>query len=188
MDNASTILLAVDEHLDHPLRLIIYGRAALQLGFANPPPEAAHSKDVDCIVPLEEVKALAADENFWIAQEAANLRLRPRRLYLTHLFRADQVILQADWLRHLVPIRRPPLRWLRLFRPATLDLILTKMMRGEDPQDMADAAFLIRHDRVTTDQLESAFAAAVIPDLAELRDAFQRAQARLRVLVREASA
>jgi len=38
-----------------------------------------------------------------------------------------------------------------LFRlpPATLDLILTKMMRGEDSQDMEDRAFLIQHDRIT---------------------------------------
>ena len=53
MDSASIILRAVDEHLDHPVRLILYGRAALQLGFADPPPEAAWSKDVDAIVPLE---------------------------------------------------------------------------------------------------------------------------------------
>lgn len=188
MDNASVILQAVDEYLDHPVRLILYGRAALQLGFTDPPPEAAHSKDVDAIVPPEEVDALAADAGFWAAQEAANARLRPRGLYLTHLFRADQVFLRADWLRHLVPVTRPPLRRLRLFRPATLDLILTKMMRGDDPQDMADAAFLIRHDHISAHQLESAFAAVVIPDLVELRDAFQRAQARLRVLVRQISA
>ena len=28
MDNASIILLALDERLDHPVRLILYGRAA----------------------------------------------------------------------------------------------------------------------------------------------------------------
>ena len=48
---------------------------------------------------------------------------------MRHLFEADQVFLRRDWERHLVPITRPPTRWLRLFRPATLDLILTKMMR-----------------------------------------------------------
>ena len=50
------------------------------------------------------------------------------------------------------------------------------MMRGNDPQDMADAAFLIRHDQITSAQLEEGFAAAVIPDLVELRDAFARAK------------
>ena len=66
----------------------------------------------------------------------------------------------------------PSSRWLRLFRLATLDLILTKMMRGDDPQDLADIAFMIRHDRLTAAQIESGVADAVIPDLVELRDAF----------------
>jgi hypothetical protein len=45
-------------------------------------------------------------------------------------------------------------RWLRLFRPATLDLILTKVMRGDDPQDIADITFLIRR-RITLAQIEA---------------------------------
>ncbi len=71
---------------------------------------------------------------------------------------------------------RPSTRWLRLFRPATLDLILTKMMRGDDPQDMEDIAFLIRHDRITPAQIETAFKDAVIPNVTELHDAFERAK------------
>ena len=123
------------------------------------------------------------DQDFWDAQEATNTELRPKDLYITHLFRANQVFLRRDWEQHLVPITRPPTHWLRLFRPATLDLILTKMMRGDDPQDMADVAFLIRHDRITPAQIEIAFKAAVIPDLVELRDAFERAKPRVRELV-----
>ena len=76
--------------------------------------------------------------------------------------------------------------WLRLFRPATPDLILTKMMRGDDPQDMADIAFLIRNDRITPQQVESAIAEVVLPDLVELRDAFERAKPRVRELARKA--
>jgi hypothetical protein len=176
MDNASLILRTLDEHLDHPVRLVLYGRAALQLGFESPPPDVAHSKDVDCIIPLTDVDSLTADLGFWDAQEATNDALRPRGLYITHLFRAQEVILRRDWEKHLVPITRGTFRHLRLFRPATLDLILTKMMRGDDPQDMADAAFLIRQGRITTANLEEAFATVVIPDLAELRDAFARAK------------
>jgi hypothetical protein len=55
-------------------------------------------------------------------------------------------------------------------------------LRGDDPQDLADIAFLIRHDRVTPDQIESALADAVIPDLTELRDAFERAKPLVRDL------
>ena len=35
--NAERILQAVDSHLDHEVSLVIYGRAAIALGFANPP-------------------------------------------------------------------------------------------------------------------------------------------------------
>ena len=83
-----------------------------------------------------------------------------------------------------VPLQRPPTRWLRLFRPATLDLILTKMMRGDDAQDMADIGFLIQHDAITAAQIEMALDEAVIPDLAELREAFEQAKPRVRDLAR----
>jgi hypothetical protein len=186
MDNASLILETLDRHLSQPARLILYGRAALQLGFVNPPPNVAESKDVDAIIPLSDLDQLSADETFWEAQEKTNDELRPKGLYITHLFRADQVFLRRHWEQHLVPITHPPRRWLRLFRPATLDLILTKMMRGDDPQDMADIAFLIGHDRITPEQVESATAEAVLPDLVELRDAFERAKPLVRGLARKA--
>src|SRR5439155_1696301 len=154
-------------------------------GFTNPPAGAAKSKDVDAIIPLVDADLLSGDENFWHAQEATNQELAPRGLYITHLFRADQIFLRRDWEQHLVTIARPQTRWLQLFRPATVDLILTKMMRGEDAQDMADIAFLIRHDRITQAQIETAFAEAVIPELVELRDAFERAKPRVRELARK---
>jgi hypothetical protein len=131
MDNPSLILLAVDRRLDHEVRLVLYGRSAVCLGFDNSPPEVARTQDVDAIISYTQSHELGRD---------------------------------------------PTLRWLRLFRPATVDLILTKMMRGNDPQDMADAGFMIRHDHVTPEQLEAGFAAAVIPDLVEYRDAFARAK------------
>jgi hypothetical protein len=186
MDNASVILRALDERLDHPVRLILYGRAALQLGFNAPPIETAQSKDVDAIVPLEDMESFSNDDRFWNAQDAVNLHLRPQGLYIAHLFRADQVFLRRGWEQYLVTITRPPTRWLQLFRPATLDLILTKMMRADDAQDMSDIDFLIRHDRVTPDQIEAALNDAVIPDLVELRDAFERAKPRVRELALQA--
>ncbi len=187
MDNASRILETFDQHLDHSVRLVLYRRAALQLGFRNPPPGAARSRDVDAIIPLADLDSLTADEGFWDAQQVTNAKLRPQGLYITHLFRADQLFLRRDWEQHLVPLHRPVLRWLRLFRPATLDLILTKMMRGDDPQDMEDVAFLIGHDRVTPAQIEAAFSEAVIPNLEELRQAFERAKPRVRELGRKAA-
>jgi hypothetical protein len=187
MDNASLILRTLDEHLDRPVRLVLYGRAALQLGFENPPAGAAHSKDVDCIIPLTDLDSLTADSGFWDAQEATNNKLRPLGLYITHLFRAQEVFLRGDWEQHLVPLTRGTFRCLRLFRPAALDLVLTKMMRGDDPQDMADAAFIIRHDRISEAQLLQAFAQMKPVGLVELREAFERAKPVVLKLARDLS-
>ena len=186
MDNASLILRTLDSHLTQSARLILYGRAALQLGFTDAPSDVAESKDVDAIIPLGDLDDLSGNDNFWSAQEATNRELGPKGLYITHLFPANQVFLRRDWERHVMPITQPATRWLRLFRPGTLDLILTKMMRGDDPQDMADAAFLIRKDRLTVAQLEDGFRAAMIPELPELREAFERAKPRVRQMASEA--
>ena len=186
MDNPSAILATLDAHLHRPVRLVLYGRAALQLGFDDTPTDIAESKDVDVIVPIGDIDDISSNEDFWAAQEATNAELEGSGLYITHIFDARQVFLRRDWEENLVAIHRPPTRWLRLFRPATLDLILTKMMRGDDPQDMADIAFLVRHDRLTPDQIERAIVDAVIPDIVELREAFERAQPVVRSLVREA--
>lgn len=72
----------------------------------------------------------------------------------------------------IVPVLRPATLHLKLFRPHTIDLILTKMMRGDDPQDMEDVDFLVRHDGITREQMESAFANVRMPDMVELHDAF----------------
>ena len=186
MINAERILSALDRRLDHEVSLVIYGRAAIALGFENPPEAVTKTLDVDALIPVSQVARFRADFTFWDAQEGTNRELEKDGLYITHLFEADQVFLSRNWEQHLVAITRPPMRWLRLFRPSTLDLILTKMMRGDDPQDMADIAFMIRHDRVTPDQVESAIADAVIPDLTELREAFERAKPRVREMVRQA--
>lgn len=175
MSNASRILCTLDRRLDHPVRLVLYGRAALQLGFANAPAETAFSKDVDAIIPLGDHAGLSQDERFWDALEATNIELQSAGLYLTHLFRADQVFLRPHWETHLVPLAQPETHALKLFRPATLDLLLTKMMRGADAQDMADAQFLIRHDRLSPAQLEQAIAEVQGPDLPELWETFEQA-------------
>jgi len=61
------------------------------------------------------------------------------------------------------------------------------MMRGEDAQDKADVEFLIAHDKITSTQIETALAEAVIPDLAELREAYERAKPRVRELAKRGS-
>jgi hypothetical protein len=176
MDNPSLILQTVDKHLDHEVRLVIYGRAAVWLGFDSPPPEAARTQDVDAIISTVQESELEADATFWDAIEAANAELAARGLYITHLFNEREIFLRHEWLKSIVPITRLNLRHLKLVRPATIDLVLTKMMRGSDPQDMADAGFMIRHDRITEAQLLEAFSHMKPIELVELRDAFDKAK------------
>jgi hypothetical protein len=176
MSNAARIVAAFDALLDHEVALVIYGRAAIALGFREPPVQTTLSLDVDVILRDSHTAALDADDQFWVAQEAVNAELDKDGLYITHLFGEHQVFLRRQWESEIVPVLRPPLQHLRLFRPATPDLLLTKMMRGNDEQDMQDVDFLIRHDHLSQAQIESAFRDAVIPDNQELRDAFERAR------------
>ena len=91
------------------------------------------------------------------------------------MFPEELVFLRPGWADHIVPVLRPETRFLKLFRPHTIDLILTKMMRGDDPQDMEDIDFLVRHDRITRELMEPAFAKVRMPNVVELHDAFARA-------------
>ncbi|MCW5551242.1 MAG: hypothetical protein KIS67_03645 [Verrucomicrobiae bacterium] len=176
MDNPSLILQTVDRFLDHDVRLVIYGRAAVWLGFNGSPPEAARTQDVDAVISTIQETELETDNTFWDAIEAANAELAARGLYITHLFSEREIFLRQDWLTHVVSVSKLELRHLRLFRPATIDLVLSKMMRGNDPQDMADAAFMIHHDRITEVQLCEAFTQMQPIKLVELQDAFAKAK------------
>ena len=175
MTNAETISTTLDGLLDHEVSLVAYGRAAIALGFDHVPEAVGRSLDIDVILRFSHESELEADDQFWDAHAEVNAVLEKQGLYITHLFQEDQVFLRPEWEQHIVPVLRPPTRWLKLFRPATIDLILTKMMRGDDPQDMADVDFLIRHDHITPGQMEPAFATVRMPDVQELHDAFDRA-------------
>jgi hypothetical protein len=181
------LLLALDAGLDHEVRLILYGRSAVWLGFANPPAAAATTQDVDAIIPSDQVQPLADDLAFWDARDAVNERFKSEGLYITHLFPETEVFLRRHWLDYIIPITRLNLRHLCLFRPATVDLVLTKMMRGNDEQDMADAEFMIHHDRITEAQLCEAFTQMQPIELVELRDAFAKAKPVVLQLARQNS-
>ena len=85
------------------------------------------------------------------------------------------MFLQPDWLNRRVPLAGS-FAHLKLLRPATLDLILTKMMRGADPEDLSDIKFLLGQEPMTDAELRVAFNRARLPDIQELRDAFRAAQ------------
>jgi hypothetical protein len=65
----------------------------------------------------------------------------------------------------------------------TLDLILTKMARG-DENDLADIGFLLDREPLTVDQLRAAFARARVPDIPETQALFLAAQPRVLALAK----
>lgn len=181
MNNPLHILQTLDCHLTKPAEITIFGRAALALGFQNSPAAFATTQDVDAILPL----AWLADEDknldFWEAQQKTNAELEPSGLYITHLFRELEIIITPDWLKQRVLVAIE-LGKLTVFRPATLDLILTKMARG-DENDLADIRFLLQQEKISSDQLRSAFSRARVPDVQEIHELFLAAQSKVLALV-----
>ncbi len=180
MNNPARILRTLDRHLTAPTELTLFGRAALVLGYSAAPSAMTATHDVDAILPLSWIEAEDQNMDFWQAQQRTNAELEPDGLYLTHLFRELDVILSPDWLTHRVPI---PLafRHLTLFRPATLDLILTKMARA-DENDLDDIRFLLSQEPLSGHQLRAAFSRARVPDVPEIRELFLAAQPKVLAL------
>ncbi len=172
MSNAVKLLRALDARLTRPVELTLYGRAALQLGFENPPAEYAASRDVDIVLWMGQAEALASGGNFWQAVDAVNRQFANEELYITHLFEESQVVLQPDWRENRRPL---PGDWpqLRLYRLGDLDLFLSKLMR-DDPLDLADARFIVERARLSPDQISRAIQSANVPDIPEIRENFQR--------------
>ena len=114
---------------------------------------------------------------FWEALEKTNDALKPSGLYMTHIFQEDQIILTPDWLGKTVAIHIG-LNHLQIRRPSTLDLILTKMMRGDDA-DLAEIGFLIKTGDIRLADLEAAYRIARVP-IPEIGEIFLRSQTAVR--------
>lgn len=177
MNNPLEILRTLDGHLTKPVELTLFGRSALALGYPDPPPEYGATLDVDGIIPAGMP---GPDADFWLAQQATNAELRKRGLYITHLFSELDIILQPDWILRRVLLHLP-LRNLQTFRPATVDLVLTKMARG-DGQDLSDIQFLLHREPLSQEALRTAFARARVPDVPEILELFLAAQSKVLVL------
>ena len=182
MNNPLRILQTLDRHLAAPAEITLFGRAALALGYASSPAAFAATHDVDAILPLAWLEAEDENLDFWEAQQRTNVELEPEGLYITHLFRELEVIVTPDWLNRRVGLPLE-LRRLSVFRPATPDLILTKMARG-DENDLADIEFMLTREPQTADQLRAAFARASLPDVPEIHELFRTAQPQVLALVK----
>jgi hypothetical protein len=180
MSNPLRILRTLDQHLTLPAELTLFGRSALALGFARAPIHFHNTQDVDGILPLAWLQPPDRHEDFWHAVQRTNAELEPNGLYLTHLFREVDVILQPDWLDRRLQLD-VGLRKLAVFRPATIDLILTKMARADD-DDLQDIRFLLQQESLTRGHLEIAFDRARVPDVPEIRELFNRARPKVLAL------
>ncbi len=174
MSNPLRILQALDRNLTAPAEITIFGRAALALGFPNAPASFQNTRDVDAILSFEWLSSQDEHSDFWVAQQRTNAELANDGLYLTHLFRESEVIIQPDWLARRVGLALSLAR-LTLYRPAVADLILTKMARG-DEQDLEDIRFLLAQEPLSPEQLQQAFARARVPDVPEIAELFLAAQ------------
>jgi hypothetical protein len=181
VSNPLRILETLDDHLGQVADLTLFGRSAIALGFPTAPSKFHSTQDVDGILPLSWLKPSETHEDFWRAVQETNAELEPEGLYLTHLFRELDVILQPDWIQRRVSIQHS-FEKLSIYRPATIDLILTKMARGDD-DDLDDIAFLLRQESLRADDLREAFDRARVPDVPEIRELFARTQPKVIALV-----
>jgi hypothetical protein len=180
MSNPLRILRTLDRNLTLPAEITLFGRAALALGYAQAPAHFHNTQDVDGILPLAWLQPPNQHEDFWQAVQRANAELEPEGLYVTHLFRETDVILRAEWFHHRLRLD-VGLRKLAVFRPATIDLVLTKMARADD-DDFQDIRFLLQQESLTLPQLEAAFARARVPDVPEIQELFKRARPKVLAL------
>lgn len=151
-------------------RSTLYGRAAFALGFKNAPKEFARSKDIDAVLWIGQADELLRKTNFWEAVEQVNRDFRDQELYISHLFEESQVILTPKWREQRVRIVG---RWkkLQVYRLGDADLFLSKLMRN-DPQDLADAKFVIDQAAWSESEVVDIISSARVPDVADVREQF----------------
>ena len=183
-DNPALILQTLDSRLDHEVELTLIGKSALWLGFDDPPLSYGTTQDVDAVVPAHQSDQVNDDLAFWDALSETNEELRAAGIYLTHIFEDWQIIMRKDWFARRLPVIRPVLKHIKLFRPATLDLILSKMMRGADPQHMEEIGWMIAREHIAREELLAAISSAHVPDEEEVAEAFAVARTSVLAMMR----
>lgn len=156
MNNAERIAGSLDHHLTEKTEIVVFGSAALLLD----PRYARHfaarvTNDVDIIIPAERELKVDSDQGFWRAIEAANKELEPDGLYVTHIFPEREVALTPEWQQHTVRLEIPNLNNLTIVRPRVLDLIVSKMGRG-DAQDLEDVRTFVHLEHKVSGQIVAA--------------------------------
>jgi hypothetical protein len=84
VSNPERILHKLDSYLERETRIVLFGRAALALGFGKLGSQFGKTMDVDAIPPSVEMGKIEADAQFWRAIELTNRSLLPEGLYVSH--------------------------------------------------------------------------------------------------------
>ena len=92
--------------------------------------------------------------------------------------------LTPTWLENIVALSSGEYRHLKLFRPSSVDLILTKMMRG-DREDMEDIRFILSQEKIAPSVLDDAFLKAKPLEIPELQSIFIKMQPVVREMALE---
>lgn len=170
MNTAEQIAKTLDRHLTKETTIVVYGAAALLLDRAYAPQmDQRVTNDIDIILPKHLEIQVNADTEFWGAIENANEELKPRGLYITHIFPETEVALTPEWREHLVALELPYAKNLKIFRPRVLDLIVSKMGRADtadlrDIRQMLLAEWKVSGKKITATEVESAMARAQVPE------------------------
>ncbi|MGH8020136.1 MAG: DUF6036 family nucleotidyltransferase [Opitutaceae bacterium] len=181
MNPALRIARALDQHLGHATPVVIFGTGALLLDPAFEARLAGRmTNDIDLIIPQEHEMEIEADEGFWSAIDATNRDLESSGLYLTHIFPEREVVLTPEWKDHAQPISRPEFRHLQVFRPRMLDLILSKMGRG-DAKDLDDVRTMLALEPVAFRDVAEAVKNVRVPEI--YAEIFPAARSRILAVV-----
>jgi hypothetical protein len=170
-NSANQIVETLDRHLSAPTGIVVFGAAALLLDEKHARHlTARQTNDVDIIIPASSEMKIDADMSFWSAIEATNKELEPTGLYISHIFPEREVALTPEWQNHVVELKIPNLEKLKISRPRVLDLVVSKMGRG-DPTDLEDVRQMLRIERlatgraITADEIAAAAARANVPTI-----------------------
>jgi hypothetical protein len=157
-------MATLDRHLTAETHLVVFGSAALLLDPTFSERLVGKiTNDVDLIIPSENMLAVESDKQFWAAQEKTNRELEPDGLYLTHIFPEEEIVLAPEWKTRTKVLTHPTLRHLRLMRPDTCDLIVSKMGRG-DAKDIEDVKTMLQLEFTPSFAIEGAANVAHVPE------------------------
>jgi len=158
------ILRTLDGFLSGPGEVRLFGGAALVLGYGR----RRATEDADLLMDDRECQALIDGAGFAEAVDSTNKELEPQGLYLSHIFGPEQQVLSPGWRAACRRIDLIGLKQLGVWCLGPIDLVLTKMGRG-DADDMADVRHLFETGAVGSSELRIALAAAIVPaEYAEL--------------------